>query len=241
MKYYKLIIISFLFFAFSIGCNSKDEKKVYYVSKTPQAPLIDGEIDNTWSSAKFEAINEIKYGNEFISDSLDLSAKFKILWDDSNLYFLYIITDDIKYDIQLLKYKEIDAPPSYECDNVGLLFSTKNPDKKSFSIDEGDFNFGYTYSNATISSSNSTNDIKFFIKNTSSGYVLEAMIPFKTLLIQQPDKGTSLGFETVVNDNDNNAQAGIYLVQRSFLTWAEKTINDESYKNTSVFGRLILN
>jgi len=62
----------------------------YTVSKTNSPPIIDGKMDDLWSSIpvidEFYSICENEYETS-PDDEMDASLKFKILWDDTYLYF----------------------------------------------------------------------------------------------------------------------------------------------------------
>ncbi len=68
------------------------------INRADVAPLIDGYMDEgEWDTEEFYTISE--YGEDEFDepqapDSLDLTAQFKMLWDDDFIYFLGFTTDD---------------------------------------------------------------------------------------------------------------------------------------------------
>ena len=67
---------------------------------TPKAPIIDGNVDEAWARAPiYKITNELKEvssGEKLvpIKSPEDLSADFRALWDEKNLYLLVNVTDD---------------------------------------------------------------------------------------------------------------------------------------------------
>ncbi|HEY1406776.1 MAG TPA: sugar-binding protein, partial [Spirochaetota bacterium] len=61
------------------------------------------------------------------------------------------------------------------------------------------------------------------------GYYVEMMIPFNTI---KPAAGTTIGFDLQINDDPGDGKRG------SIAKWNDPT--NESYRNTSGFGTLVL-
>jgi len=57
------------------------------------APVIDGDVDFTWSAANAQAINTIRGGGENLDGPGDCYGSWQGLWDADNLYLLVDITD----------------------------------------------------------------------------------------------------------------------------------------------------
>lgn len=74
-------------------------------------PLIDGKPeDPAWQTAEWLPIDQVWIGQA--PSAADFSGRYKILWDESNLYLLAEITDDTLIDIHpdgLLKYWDDDC------------------------------------------------------------------------------------------------------------------------------------
>ncbi len=74
-------------------------------------PLLDGKADDpAWQSAEWLPLDQVWIGAPITPD--DFSGRYKILWDENNLYVLAEITDDTLIDIHtdgLLKYWDDDC------------------------------------------------------------------------------------------------------------------------------------
>ena len=74
-------------------------------------PLIDGMADDAaWQSAEWLPLDQVWIGQPPAAD--DFSGRYKVLWDENNLYVLAEITDDTLLDIRpdgLLKYWDDDC------------------------------------------------------------------------------------------------------------------------------------
>jgi len=66
---------------------------------------------------------------------------------------------------------------------------------------------------------------------TNQGYILETAIPWSTLGVK-PVAGKSIGIDVQVNDDDSGRD------RDGKLSWHAK--NDNSWKDPSNFGRLVL-
>lgn len=159
-------------------------------SNTSTAPVIDGDIltDPAWGGITFHPFNNI-YEN--INDSDDLNATFALMWDSTNLYIAFDITDDIialnngdfieifleapntkKRDFHNKAYKLECRPLLTSCNNSNYISST----------------ISNVVSNTTISGNN---------------LVMEVQIPWTELGII-PNSDIELGFDIQYSDDDND-------------------------------------
>ncbi len=70
----------------------------YLSPKASVAPVIDGNIDDSWNAANWMAMTVAWTGFENLtapSSSADFSGKYKAMWTEDHLYLLLDITDDI--------------------------------------------------------------------------------------------------------------------------------------------------
>lgn len=74
-------------------------------------PLIDGSgEESAWQGTEWKALDQVWLGAA--PDAADFSGRYKIIWDENNLYVLAEITDDTLIDIHpdgLLKYWDDDC------------------------------------------------------------------------------------------------------------------------------------
>lgn len=194
------------------------------IYKTSTPPVIDGIIDNIWTNEKvvsFVATNKL-VGTDF-TDS-DLSGRAKILWDDIYVYLLAEVTDDVKMN---------DSPNTYEDDNVEFYFDINNA--KSATYDANDVQYSFAWNDGTtigvIPSSRSRTGITYNVANTGTGYVIEARILWTTLL-GPPTGNRTMGFDFMINDDDNGAG------RDGKLSW--NAAADQAWQNASYFGTVLL-
>jgi hypothetical protein len=236
-----LYLSCLLFISLFWSCG--DDIPLYEAVKTSIKPKIDGKIDSLWNNIKSEPIKNIMHGYYYSipRDSSDLSASFKMMWDDTNLYFLLDVTDDFKCKIPVSKYK-LDSVVPWHRDEVELYLAMKNRKKKSFSLLKGDFQYSFLYGKNEINSTSlsSVVGIDFAQTDRKGGYIAELSIPFKTLHVI-PNENYTFGFEIVIFDNDQDLSSGkYYLPLVSAIAWSEKGEAPIAFKNTSVCGDIKL-
>ena len=79
------------------GTKNIDTKKWQArIIKTDLAPEVDGVIDSVWTHALSKSLTMIKsYDTTYVKDNFDTRAWMKAMWDDTNLYLLFNVIDDI--------------------------------------------------------------------------------------------------------------------------------------------------
>lgn len=235
-NYFFLMIILVAIFS----CESNPTTENYSAQRNLIRPKIDGVIDSIWLSAFSAPILKTK-GNHAIKDSADLSASFKVLWDETNIYLLVDVKDNFKYNTNNFKYKSVDMPNPWECDAIELFIDSENTKLDFFDSTKKHFKYEFVYSTDIVMSNDNsrTDGIIFAFSDTEHGYLCEICIPFKTLDIK-PYVNQTLGFEITVNDNDNDPEEGRFILRRKVLSWAEEGVVANAWRNTSVYGNLQL-
>jgi CubicO group peptidase (beta-lactamase class C family) len=74
--------------------NSNDSTCLSIKTKTPV--IIDGKMEGSWNVAPRYKLNRTAGGFDKYPDGKDLSAWFRSVWDEENLYILVEVTDNIK-------------------------------------------------------------------------------------------------------------------------------------------------
>lgn len=101
----------FLLFLFTVFCTafcknqSKDAGKTASDANGRQqftaiygTPVLDGSgADDVWDAAEWQAIDQVWVGNK--PDTEDFAGRYKLAWDENNLYILAEITDDSLLEI----------------------------------------------------------------------------------------------------------------------------------------------
>jgi hypothetical protein len=102
------------------------------IYKTNTPPIIDGIIDDVWTQEKVEKhiVTSELVGSDIPEE--DLSGHARVLWDDSCIYLLAKVTDDIKID---------DSSTPYNDDIVEFYFDTDYSHATSYDSDDVQFSF----------------------------------------------------------------------------------------------------
>jgi len=171
--------------------------KATYVRKTDQPIVVDGNTDDAWSRAAVESINNVVLGT--ISNASDLSASYRALYDDTNLYFMVDVSDDVVMSGA--------SPDWYDDDSVEIMI---DGDYSRGTAYDGvnDFELGFRWNDLTIARGASSAPIppgaEFKIVGTGTGYRLDVKLPIAQLGIA-PTYGRLFGLDVHVNDADNGS------------------------------------
>ena len=207
----------------SITVNVVSTYKIYKVS----APLvIDGNIEEVWNDGNVKPMNATKLLSGTVSNNSDLSGYAKLLWDNTYLYFLAVVTDDTKQN---------DSQNSYDDDQVELYIDADNAKATAYDANDCQYSFGWDDGTVvgTIPSGASTSNITYSAVATANGYVIEARLPWSTVKANNPAGDKLLGIDFMINDDDNNG------TRDAKLSWNSAT--DGAYADASLFGTGKLN
>lgn len=184
------------------------------ILKTETAITIDGTVDAAWANS-----NEYALKNKILTvdNDADLSANVKALYNSQFLYVLYAVTDNLK---------RASSTNFWENDAVELYIDGNY--EKATSYDANDFQFVFSYDASKIQEGHSKSVTGITAKSslTSTGYIVEAAIPW-TLIGTTPTDNKTLGIDFHVNDSDLALRDGK-------LSWF--ATQDNSYSNPSTFG-----
>jgi len=173
--------------------------------KTLTPITTDGILELAWNQA-----NSVTFSNSARSDN---SVTVSALYDDTNLYFAYQVTDG---------NIEATGAKLWEDDGAEIYIDTQN--NKSTSMDANDYSFQTNINNLTSNTSITAKTI-----TTSTGYIQEITIPFTVLNIT-PNNQT-LGLLLANNDRDNNSSS-----QFDHMN----LINSGNYSRPNLWGSLTL-
>ena len=210
----------------STGLNKKSntitvtvENPIVKVQKVETAPTIDGTADDCWANAEKLYANNILTGTGG-NGSANCSGSAQLLWDDNYVYGFCDITDD-----KLVN----DGGDVYKNDNVELYFDCNNSKGGSYDSDDVQLSFNYNSDKiSTIPSSYGTRGINFVILANDKGYTLEARIPWTTLKCKDLKSNALIGFEFMINDDDNGGD------RENKIGW--NATSDNAWQNASLFG-----
>ena len=188
------------------------QNTVIEVPKTSAGITIDGDVESTWDLAQAYTIDW--WGKDKPTpDASDFSASFKVMWDDSYLYFLGMITDDILMDSAACADATI---PDWEVDNWENYLAPGNSHltdaiqvRLPYANAEGNNSIagvvnGYSFGGLSVA------DFVTAAKSeTFDGYVVEASYDLAALSASVQLSGyvigDTIGFNAVACDNDGEA------------------------------------
>ncbi len=188
--------------------------------ETKTAPNIDGQVDSCWADASSYAL-EKRYYEPPASDA-DLSASFRTLYDQDNLYVLVDVTDD---DL------ENDSEEFWLDDAVEVFIDADN--SKGGQYDDNDFQYHIGWDATSPARGESQHDnmdgVVSAVAKTDAGYRVEIKFPWSTLGTW-PVPGTPIGFDVQVSDDDGGGE------RDSKIAWSAN--QDDAYLHPNVFGTL---
>jgi len=187
--------------------------------KASTAPTIDASADDVWSSVSATALETTLDGSP--SDS-DLSATWKALWDDTNLYYLVDVTDDTLTN---------DSDATINDDAVELYLDPDNSGGGSYD-GTNDYQLVYGYNDSSVvagaNSASDTTGMTFATTSTSDGWRMEAKIPWSTLGVT-PSTGQVIGTDVHAVDDDDGSG------RDAKVSWNDP--KDQAWQTPRLFGR----
>ncbi|MGA2677845.1 MAG: sugar-binding protein [Sedimentisphaerales bacterium] len=188
------------------------------IKQTPVAPVIDGVADAAWSVADKIKLTNVLY--KPISSPNDLSADFKTMWDQNNLYLFVDVIDDVLKN---------DAVEPYENDSVEVFIDATNSKSASYGPTDYSYIFVWDKTSPKIyeQKQNRIEGVQYAMVTTSTGYQLEVKFPWSTLGTK-PRTGAKIGLDVQVNDNDSGGK------RDKKLTW--HATQDNAWENPQAFG-----
>ncbi|MEO0330998.1 MAG: sugar-binding protein, partial [Bacteroidota bacterium] len=192
------------------------------VLKTKASVELDGELDDAYAEVEVLAIDtEIQPS---ITDADDLSATWRSVYDEDNLYFYIEVQDD---DLQS------DNPDGewFQDDGVEIYLDADN--SKTFnSYDENDYQIVVRLDGSIFDTKGQLGDgAEASITETASGYIAEVKLPW-TAIGATPLPGLFLGLDVHIIDDDEGSN------RDGKLSWFAEI--DQSFSNAALFGTVYL-
>lgn len=191
------------------------QNRVIEVPKASLAITIDGVVEEVWDAVPAYTVDKWGEDNPVPAED-DFSANFKLLWDDSYVYFLGTITDDILMDQAACSEA---ALVDWEVDNFEIYWSPGN----SYLADMSEMiQVRLPYANAgnedpTASTKNGWSEDGFTVDNfvnaiktdLGDGYLIEASFDLAASAAaagkDNIGEGDTIGFNAIACDNDGDA------------------------------------
>jgi hypothetical protein len=204
-------------------------------------PLIDGIVDEAWADNDFLQISHVLV-SDGTNDSEDFSGSFKISWFNNNLYFLFVVTDDI-----LILYED---QPIWYGDNINLYLDLGN--EKQPAYDNNDYLCHFKWGNSDyyeryngndlIQVDNSATAIEFAQTCDTINHTFIMEIAIRNMAeLNGPSvltDTTSIGLDAGIYDSDE--AFGIFSDQLSWIDTTGLAWSDPSRLGTVGFGTIAL-
>ena len=190
------------------------------VRKVNRSVVIDGTAEALWSEAR-----EYKIGNVIYmpaTSDTDLSANYRAMWDEKNLYVLVKVTDDsLKNDS--------DSDLWYQDDCVEVFIDADNSKSVNYGDNDGQYHFDWDRTNPAMDrfQNGRMDGVEFAMVTTENGYRTEIKFPWSTLGVK-PSAGMKIGLDVHVNDDDDGGD------RDTKLTWRGR--EDNAWQTPRAFG-----
>ena len=188
------------------------------IKQAPVAPVIDGVADAAWSVADKIKLTNVLY--KPISSPNDLSANFKTMWDQNNLYLFVDVTDDVLKN---------DASNPWDNDSVEVYIDATNSKAASYGPTDYQYFFVWDKTAPKIyeQKQNRIDGVQYAMVTTDTGYRAEIKFPWSTLGTK-PHPGAKIGLDIRICDNDAGGP------RDRKLTW--HATQDNAWENPQAFG-----
>lgn len=182
------------------------------------------DVRNIWQGASTYQLRNVVNGR--IDGAKDLAALWQASWDQRNLYLRVGVEDD---------QDASDSSIPWEDDAIEIYLDADGSLNRQYD-QRNDFHFIFSRKDGRVAMGKNSPPIDRIPMNhniirSGNGYVLEMTIPWSSLRIQ-PRPGMQMGIDIHVDDDDDGGE------RDGKLTWQAR--QDESWRNPSLFGRVIL-
>jgi hypothetical protein len=210
----------------SITSSSSGIVNTANVSKISN-PLNISNTNNDFSFGISYDVNKLISG---ATSATDLSASFKTLWDNQNIYLSYNVTDDVVNQTGT-------ATNGYDKDGVEIMFDLDNSKASNYDgVDDCKYSFPLIGTNELYAGSNtncSLTGIQSSYSLINGGYRIDIKIPFSSIGVTSMGDNQRIGFDTQINDNDNGSN------RESIISF--NAVDSNAIWNTpSTWGEMIL-
>jgi hypothetical protein len=189
------------------------------IAPVSKAPALDGSMDDAWNAAHPYPLENVIFTPP--TSANDLSASYRALWDENNLYLLVDVTDDV------LQHSS-DPDKWYDSDSVEVYIDGDN--SKADRYGEKDYQYAFIWDKTAPQMRENMHQrvegVQFALVTTGKGYRVAAKFPWSTIGVK-PSAGARIGLDVQVNDNDTGARKGK-------LAWHDQ--KDEDWQSPKAFG-----
>ncbi len=256
-----LLIFTMLTSCLSVWITAAEPDGNFPIAEAAKGtPVIDGEIDEVWAATKEQTV-----GNFIVKGTGAESAdvKFRVLWDETYLYFLYVVDDptmgsaafestSVGGNIWKRDSIAFSFDPEYNRNNVtsavapsfvfmiGAFGNTANFQNVPGYVFIGDWEDGLVHTDENGNPVHPNFAISYRTDPSDDeiyiGFTLEIKINLKPRYDGiEMKEGTCVGFETLYNDNFASEAS---TVRDSQIEWG--STGGASYYNNSKKGTILL-
>jgi hypothetical protein len=220
----------------------------FVAAKASAAPVIDGVLDDVWvNEANVYSNNFYVNGASEPDDYSDLYGNTRLLWDATNIYGFWQVTDDIIIDEHADDYQEDGMECYFDADNSKGSTAANGADFDGVNDIQIRLNHVYGTDVTLITTGapvpwaagefwamtgwdRAAAGVKMAVTDQDFGYQIEWQMPLETLYLDTTP-GTQFGWETQINDNDSDTRNHI-------SHWWIQT-GDPSWNNASTWGTAV--
>ena len=204
-----------------------------------QPPAVDGELSEWTGRASYTSAYRVYSANGW-DGSDDLTAVWRLGWDDDNLYVAVEVTDDTHVQMQTGNqiFQGDSLELQFDTDRAGDYGPRVSPDDFQIVLSPGDFTrlspsaFRFRGTNDGEMVDAAGHEVSVAARHTDIGYNLEAAIPWSNLEVT-PEPGMVMGLALNANDNDTPGTAAQEVMKshipgrtlRNPTTWGTLTLN----------------
>jgi hypothetical protein len=210
-----------------------------------KAPVIDGKEDDVWASIPGNRLENVSqsFGSgekaNAPSSPEDLSATYRAMWDENNLYVLVDVTDD-KLINDTSDTQPIRVPSGSERiawwydDCIEVFIDADNAKPTSYGPLDVHFHFDWDHTQPTagvLDNHGRMENVEYKTVTTEKGYRTEMRFPWAALGTK-PSAGKTIGLDIHVNDDDDGGE------RDTKMTWRDTS--DTAWQNPRAFGNATL-
>jgi hypothetical protein len=188
--------------------------------------VIDGTVDAVWASSGTDTTTQTLWrsdGGYVVPTTSDAQVSWKGLWDSTNLYLLFEVTDDVLIDY------ETAAASIHNDDSIEFYLDPDNSNQPYGSYDTvNDGCYRINVHSGTVTNNGKTNwdnlaNVTMAQADTTGGWTVEMSIPWSNFGMS-PTRRDIMGVTVWYNDDDLGAGA----TRQSCGAWSD---GDPTYLN----------
>jgi len=188
------------------------------IRHTSGRPAIDGEAEDLWSGIRRHRIRNTAYTPA--SDRSDLTAFYRAMWDDDNLYVLVNVMDEALKN---------DSDEFYLDDSVEVFIDADNSKSPTYGDNDHQYFFEWAESDPRMGEFQHSrpDGVEFAVGRADVGYRVEIRFPWSTLGAD-PAVGKKIGIDVHVNDDDDGGDRDTKLMWHG--------TQDDAWQNPQALG-----